>query len=636
MADDADQKMKLGFLPNAGDETEGLNDAGIETYMDEPYGSVARECGQNSRDAEDESANGPVRLEFDKVLIPKSDLDADGELTKALRSCLAAAEDSDDEKATEFFTRALQVLENDEISCLRIADFNTKGLRGPCEPGNPFHSLVKAKGVSTKERRDSGGSFGIGKNAAYAISELRTVFYSTLYPDDSGETFLAQGKSVLTSHRVDGKPRRATGYWGDGECMPDEYLPVEGMPNAPIWSHRKEVGTTLHSVAFRETDDWAERMAATVLVNFIVALHRDELEFTIDSGRIVMNKSSISELLSDAAIVEAALKMSVHDDLLNARALFECITATETVTEELEIDGLGPVAVRVLVKEGTPKRLSIVRNGMVITDTLENFGDKFRSFPMYRDFVAIIEPLSEEASGFIKRLENPRHDSLSAEQIPDPEKRKAADEAMRVLAKKARAAIRSLAVSKPEDVEQIDELADFFASDDYGAEEDRGKEEDPERYTYKPKKQIRRRQPPRTAGLSGRGGNAKGTGGDADEGGEGDGDGKGGRGPFLEQVALIDTRTLFPSDGKGSTRTVLFTPSAGGKLRLRINATALQTSEMVAIEKSSRGTVLDGALHFDATAGRRTEIEVSLEDSYAGPIEVLAFAEIKEAATNEG
>lgn len=636
MADNAAQKMKLKFLPNAGDETEGLNDAGIETYMDEPYGSVARECGQNSRDAENESANGPVRLEFDKVPIPRSDLDADGELSTALSNCLTAAKDSEDEKATEFFTRALKVLENDEISCLRIADFNTRGLRGPCEPGNPFHSLVKAKGVSTKERRDSGGSFGIGKNAAYAISELRTVFYSTLYPDASGETFLAQGKSILTSHRADGEPRRATGYWGDEERLPDEYLPVKGMSNAPTWSHRDEIGTTLHSVAFRETEDWAERMAATVLVNFVVALHREELEFKIDSGRIVMNKESISELLGNASIEEAAKNMSVHDDLKNARALYECITATETVIEELEIDGLGPVAIRVLVREGMPKQLSVVRNGMIITDSLENFGDKFRSFPMYRDFVAMIEPLSKDASGLIKRLENPRHDSLSAEQIPDPEKRKAADQAMRALAKQARAAIRSLAVSKPDDVEQIDELAEFFASDDYGTEEPGSKEEDPERFTYKPKKRVRRSQAPKTKGLNGLGGNAKGTGGTADGGGEGEGDGKGGKGPRLQQVSLVDTRTLVPSDENGGARTVLFTPKRGGKLRLRIYATALQTSERVLIEDSSTGTVIEGDLHFDATAGQRAEVDVSLEDAYAGPIEVLAFAEIKEAATNEG
>lgn len=68
------------------------------------------------------------------------------------------------------------VLTGDEITLLCIADSNTKGLTGPAEAGKPFHSLLKDAGVSNKDAADSGGSFGIGKNAAFAVSELQAVF----------------------------------------------------------------------------------------------------------------------------------------------------------------------------------------------------------------------------------------------------------------------------------------------------------------------------------------------------------------------------------------------------------------------------------------------------------------------------
>ena len=69
---------------------------------------------------------------------------------------------------------------------LTVSDFNTTGLTGPREEVSPFHSLVKSSGVSNKEDDTSGGSFGIGKSAAYSASDLQTVFYATSYINAAG------------------------------------------------------------------------------------------------------------------------------------------------------------------------------------------------------------------------------------------------------------------------------------------------------------------------------------------------------------------------------------------------------------------------------------------------------------------
>jgi hypothetical protein len=62
----------LEFLPNPGGDAEGLSDAGIEWFRDKPFAAVARETGQNSRDARLDPA-APVRVTFDVVTLKAED-----------------------------------------------------------------------------------------------------------------------------------------------------------------------------------------------------------------------------------------------------------------------------------------------------------------------------------------------------------------------------------------------------------------------------------------------------------------------------------------------------------------------------------------------------------------------------------
>lgn len=102
------------------------------------------------------------------------------------RLCLKKATRPKNEKEKGFFEQAVRALELPEIKILRISDFNTTGVTGPCEEGYPFHALAKSDGVSAKEDLSSGGSFGIGKNAAFALSDIQTAFISTRYKDRVG------------------------------------------------------------------------------------------------------------------------------------------------------------------------------------------------------------------------------------------------------------------------------------------------------------------------------------------------------------------------------------------------------------------------------------------------------------------
>ena len=613
------------FLPNDAGELEGLGDAGIETYKDNPYASIARECGQNSNDA---AVKRPVLVCYDLVTLDSAEIPALTKLQAAVESCLNAAVKNGDERTTDFFKQAKKVLAEKKIKCLRVSDSNTTGLVGPCKPGKPFHSLVKAAGISTKESDTSSGSFGIGKNAAFAISDPQTVFYSTIYlkPDSGLPQFLAQGKSKLISH-VDGngRPRRATGYWGN----PSGFMPVDTASAVPEWLRRSEVGTSIFALGFREVPNWEYRMAYSLLANFFIAIKRETMRFEVNNGSITIDASNVGKLLHDSRVELAAKDDDQLEELQFARDLFRCLISTETIEAHVTIPNLGEIAVRVLVKEGLPKRVAIVRNGMMITDNLKHFGDKFSRFPMYRDFVALVEPLSVDGSVLIKKLENPRHDELSAERVPDPVKQRVAKRAMTQLAKQIREIIRNETTVIPEEEVPLDEMGEFFADGDRGdVPPPADAEDDLTTIRYQPgrAKPVRKTKvqgPGQEGGAGGRGGNGGGGGGT----GPGTGTGSGGTGhrgkvPAVHFDAVRHTRT---PDQKENERTIYFTPTISGIAKVTLEAVGINDNDKLFAVKTQPGKIVNGELLLPLEEGKRTSVRVQLSENYDGPIEMAGI-----------
>lgn len=112
---------ELKFLPNEADEGEGLSDAGIETYRADPFPAVARETGQNSRDAHDKAhSDSPVRLVIDKLTVPTASLPAVEKYRTVIAACLKDAQQRKDAKEMAFFRQATKVLGESTIRVLRI------------------------------------------------------------------------------------------------------------------------------------------------------------------------------------------------------------------------------------------------------------------------------------------------------------------------------------------------------------------------------------------------------------------------------------------------------------------------------------------------------------------------------------
>lgn len=624
----------LTFLYNQAGEREGLADAGIESFRDDPYASCAREAGQNSRDAAVDVYTRPVKMSFNVFQINKDEFPSLSELTAAIGSCKTEASQDRDR---EFFDKASDVVSAEQIQVLEISDSNTLGLKGPPnEEGSPFHSLVKASGVTVKEGPAPGGSFGIGKNASYAVSDLQMVFYATKYIDDHNkEVFAAQGKVKLVSHTDNtGQKRRATGYWGH----PEEFGAVTADSDVPDWMKRESIGTSIFCMGFKETENWASRIVYSLVSNFFTAIYRNEILFEVDNGRIQIDSRNVESLFSATDIIESASNAGHLDDLIFAKQLYHCLNSSHAEEKMVDIPGLGQIKFRVLVEEGMPKRIGFVRNGMLITSNLKYFGEPLQRFPSSQDFVVLVEPNDDHASEFLKRLENPLHNSFSAERINDRSNRAEATKAMKTLVAELRNIIKSIAGIKESDAVALDELSDMFSElGDSTSENDNN----PEEVFWDINPRRSRTPPPPGAGGKGNGGLGGGPN------GKGEGKDKGKRNRKRKRkrrrippegssaglgslagkpIQLEDVRNIIKPGMRGSStsRKIYFTPSEGGVIELKLMATGLMEPEKINITSSDSGTVKLGSVSINATKGERYAIDVSFDESYDGPVELQA------------
>lgn len=619
-------KIGLDFLPNEGGEAEGLSDAGIETFRDRPFAAVARETGQNSRDARDD-ANQPVVLRFDVIEVPAVEFPNLQEYLNAAQHCLDKSQSAEREKEIGFFRNAVSSLNGDSLKVLRIADFNTRGVRGPCVEGRPFHTLAKTDGLSVKEEASSGGSFGIGKNATFALSDIQTVFVSTLYYENDEEKVLCMGKTQFISHKdSNGKERRRKGYWG--QIDDGYYMPLESMHHIPSWLKRDGQGTSIFSICLRQTTtDWRYEITAAILINFFCAIHRNEMEFEIDNALIKINKNTIEQLFGKQEVMDSVDQLNLQHEFEAARRLYQCLSDDQTTTQKIQVPELGNVCMHLLVRQGMNYTVGIVRNGMYITNNLSHFNEPFQRFPLYKDFSAVVEPAGVKESEWFKRLENPRHDTLSADRITDPDLREKGQNAFGKLAREIRERIKQATRTPPSDSVELEELNEFFVTDGNREEDELGSETDPRakvanEISPSKKKPFTPNPPP----------------GPGPEPGPNPGPGPGpGPGPSpnpqpnggLQQIQLTKDRALILDQSKLAERRIIFTSPISAELRLFVDASGLNSEDRLILKKTSEGEISEKGLDIHCNAGERIKLDVEFDNAYAGPVEILAYQILK-------
>ena len=445
------------FERNEIDESEGPNDSGISSFTGDRAGGLVREALQNSIDArrfDDE----PVEVSFEIVEIPVDDFDIDG----LMRSLKAACDsDDNDERHRKQFKRGLRVLEaaqkSGSISALMITDSNTTGASDKDGRKDKWRSLTRAKGKSTKDKKDAGGSFGIGKNAAFTAADMRTVLYSTAYYDNGSLERRYTGKSILVSHEIGDDRFKATGYLLGSKT--DRFVPESFQLEEP--------GTRIAILGFptskRRLGEWRKEAYASMAGSFFHALAQRGLMVSI-----------LGEIYDHANIYEVVNE--VQDDK-KLKQLLE-VSRSEIVTHT-DITGIGRVNLRILVDEedSRDKVLAIVRDsGMLITDRLGSMRTSrtqpMVSFPRpWYGFVAVVECLSQYSNpkSLLREAEGPRHNEISPDNA-DEDERSDVRQAIRTLGRWIRQEIEKLAKPPPPArSENASEVADFLPLPGEGA-----------------------------------------------------------------------------------------------------------------------------------------------------------------------
>ena len=421
--------MKIGwrFPPLSGGTKQGYTNNDIEGFKgEELIDNLAREICQNSLDARN-NINEPVKVVFELRHFDTDKYDVFSGYSKCLSGCREfwSRGGTIDAKLSTFLSDAERTLSKPTISVLVASDYNTKGLIGNHNLDNissPWEALTGADGMSVKADDNSGGSFGIGKNAPFACSSLSMVFYNT-FDLDENKAFIGVGR-LATLLNDDGKPTQRVGRYQNNDDEQEVWLPIyqEDKNTFRDSFERSEKGTDVIIVGFSEVDNWELNIAKAAIKNFFVAIKEKNLIIEIKNGEniTVINDSTIGECIE--------LYSKTDNDLEITRQLYLAFT---------EPDNKVPVSVL-----GEDNAVEIyIKSESSFSRTIGNFrstgmlvGKGFRR--IFQHYAAVLIVRGKKLGELLRACEPPRHNRWDYKLIKgetEKQKRKDAKNALAFL-----------------------------------------------------------------------------------------------------------------------------------------------------------------------------------------------------------
>ena len=410
------------FPLNDGGERRGINAGYDAKFRSERLKSLAREICQNSLDAR-LNDQAPVHVEFHRFTISKEEFPDYENYHKFLEECLNYWENKNPNgrgrKSNEvmFLTRAVECINQEKIPVLRISDHHTTGSRlnvsewnketGEEEIRNEWEGLTRSSGIQFKAAGAS-GSYGIGKAAAFACSDLMTVFYSTA--NVAGQHLSKGVAHFATFVDGEGKERQNTGYCCNvnGDSSQDDSICVEKYLDRNFHRADGDYGTDIYVLGFHDAgqSDWGPQLLEAVVTDFIYAVQNNLLEVTVDG--IHLAKDNLKTFI-DASAVEAIGKdtewieqASLYYDILTEDS--EHVHRTELPIEEGG-EEIGKLRLSVLTDRSECSKYVMMtrQNGMKICEWGPR--QKFPKFPFegicYADGLKLNERL--------RSMETPEH-----------------------------------------------------------------------------------------------------------------------------------------------------------------------------------------------------------------------------------
>jgi len=378
---------------------DGFNDAAILTFNSHAVNSLIRELVQNSNDAKAENQD-KIIVKVEQRNIKKKDIPAITQYEELLNLIQEAHPTQ-----RKFFSRAQQVLQSDTIPFLIYSDYNTKGLTGSDDDNNSsFVACLLSEGKSVKGSETAGGSFGIGKNAIYGVSTLRTVLYSSM---DGDGNCIFQGVAKIASYRKKGTNHEGRIYLGEGESRSS----VRNSVQIPTIFRRESPGLSQFVMGVNLEADWHKDFVRAILRNYWMLLVQGGLEV---------------QLLKDGQLLREITSENVHSLLTtffsnedeegtlepygNPFLFYRAYKNGEN--REFDIPHLGKCRFHYLESEDSENNVAYLRNDMVIFSKIEKrlVGAKVSGV-----FYCDTEPGNE----ILRKMEPPKHDSFEPQMLEE-------------------------------------------------------------------------------------------------------------------------------------------------------------------------------------------------------------------------
>lgn len=275
---------------------------------------------------------------------------------------------------------------------------------------SPFYAFLRAAGVSAKMLSGSGGSFGFGKGAYFALSPIKTVVVSS--KDTDGNVFF-EGATRLTTHK-NGSGEKITAY---GFYDNNNGEPVTVEENIPEIFKRSETGTDINIIGLWDEVDRNRLMIKSVLNNFWLAIHEHKLVVTINE--VTISKENLEQVIDEYFPTEFESGNATEIESWNPKPYYKAVKYAEA-NDQFKVfsdvlDTLGKVKMYVYLEKGLPNRTAFFRKPKMVVFKRTN--------RKINGYAAVFICESEEGNNILRMMENPAHNEWRKENYPSDEGR---------------------------------------------------------------------------------------------------------------------------------------------------------------------------------------------------------------------
>ena len=454
-------------------KTFGLNDLGESFKSSEIIPALVRESVQNGLDAKADGSDH-VTMRFGYRRIDPNEIPCALTMKRVFTRCRDFPGRSETEQ--KFFAEGLEILGNtiDKMGLLSISDYGTCGLRGAKtnENGSRFKGLVMTSGAGNDDG-SRGGGFGLGKEAMYLASKLRTIFFSTVEDEPDEKGFAAHiGVGCLATFN---DPSLGGNHQADRNIFfcADDYDPdvagsVPAIPGVIKFSDRKagECGTDVYIPGFgAETD--VEKLSAgilgEVLKSFLVSVSEGMLEVVLPNGKAV-TKKNLGQMVDWYKRFAPAADRRLVTELYKLTAMPWKHSDAIVVDRGIDDFPTGAFDYKFVANDENINVCLVTREKGMVVHTIKNVCGTTSAV----GFVVIRD---KGLNPVFKKMENARHDhfQVTTGRFPDKDSREVAKKQLKKLEEcatkwaEAEAGVKIVDATQAELPDELDELMDICA-----------------------------------------------------------------------------------------------------------------------------------------------------------------------------